>query len=156
MSEINTRITQIISVLEKEDVLLSDVSKRLFDAQILDENWLKNTLAKPEGIDKLESFGSKFCRMQDTFVDKLVPILLTKLGEISSSAVNNLNKLERLNIVSDANNWLDMRLLRNKLVHEYVDDTSELLEHLLLAKESSKQLHNSYSKVKNILNETLI
>ncbi|SMM99282.1 hypothetical protein SPONN_404 [uncultured Candidatus Thioglobus sp.] len=153
MSEIDTRIAQIISVLAKEDVLLSDVSQRLFDAEVLDENWLKNTLSKPEGTDKLESFSSKFCRMQDTFIDKLAPLLLIKLGEISSSAIDNLNKLERLNIVSNVNDWLDMRLLRNKLVHEYVNDTAELLEHLLLAKESYQQLHISYLKAKKILNE---
>ena len=153
MNEIKTRIKQIMSVLEKEDILLSDVSRRLFNEKILDEKWLENILKKPENIDKLESFSSKFCRMQDTFIDKLAPLLLTKLGEISSSAIDNLNKLERLNIVNNVNNWLDMRLLRNKLFHEYVDDISELLTHLLLAKELSKQLHNSYLKVKTILND---
>ena len=153
MNEIKTRIKQIMSVLEKEDILLSDVSRRLFNEKILDEKWLENILKKPENIDKLESFSSKFCHMQDTFIDKLAPLLLTKLGEISFSAIDNLNKLEHLNIVNNVNNWLDMRLLRNKLVHEYVDDISELLTHLLLAKESSKQLHNSYLKVKTILND---
>ncbi|KAF3981976.1 MAG: hypothetical protein HFP78_04050 [Methylococcales symbiont of Hymedesmia sp. n. MRB-2018] len=153
MNEIDTRIKQIMGVLAKEDVLLFDVSQRLFNQQNLDESWLKNILEKPEGIDKLESFGSKFCRMQDTFIDKLTLLLLIKLGEISSSAINNLNKLERLNIVDNVNDWLDIRLLRNKLVDEYVDDISELLTHLLLAKKSYTQLHNSYLKAKNTLNE---
>ncbi|KAF3978470.1 MAG: hypothetical protein HFP77_01810 [Methylococcales symbiont of Iophon sp. n. MRB-2018] len=153
MNEINIRINQIMALLAKEDILLSDVCQRLFNQQTLDESWLKNILEKPEGLDKLESFGSKFCRMQDTFIDKLTPLFLIKLGEISSSAINNLNKLERLNIVDNVNDWLDMRLLRNKLVHEYVDDITELLTHLLLAKKSYRQLHNSYLKAKTVLNE---
>lgn len=69
------------------------------------------------------------------------------LGEISASAIDNLNKLEKLNIIDNVANWLDMRLLRNKLVHEYVEDSAELLVHLLLAKELYEELHNSYLKV---------
>ena len=153
MSDLKVRTVQIVNVLEKQDILLKDVTLRLFAANTLDEQWLSGVLQKPEGIDKLESFIGKFCRMQDNFIDKLTPLLLTMLGEISSSAINNLNKLERLNIISNANDWIDMRLIRNKLVHEYFDDISELLAHLILAKELANQLHHSYCKVKTMLNE---
>ncbi|WP_201341316.1 hypothetical protein [Abyssogena phaseoliformis symbiont] len=74
----------------------------------------------PEGIDRLESFVSKFSRMQDMFVDKLLPLFLKQSGEIPKTAIDNLYRLEQLNIINNADNWVDMRLLRNKLVHKYV------------------------------------
>lgn len=65
MSDIELRIKQILTLLEKEDILLSDVHARLFNANNLNNEWLESVLNHPEGTDKLESFVSKFCRMQD-------------------------------------------------------------------------------------------
>lgn len=148
MNEISNRIELIIKLLDKEDILLQGVVSRLFNQDILDVKWLDSILNTPEGIDKLESFAGKFCRMQDTFVDKLTPLFLKVSGEITSTAINNLHKLEKIGIVCNTDDWITMRLLRNKLVHEYVDDTQELLNYLLLAKHSAQELHDSLKTIK--------
>ncbi|WP_201339994.1 hypothetical protein [Isorropodon fossajaponicum symbiont] len=54
---------------------------------------------------------SKFSRMQDMFVDKLLPLFLKQSGEIQKTAIDNLHRLERLNIINNTDNWVDMRLL---------------------------------------------
>ncbi len=149
MTELNTRITQILSVLNKEDILLQDVTKRLFNQSELSPIWLQKTLNTPEGIDRLESFTSKFSRMQDTFTDKLLPLFLRLSGEVPATAIDNLHRLEQLQIINHADAWVDMRLLRNKLVHEYVENIEELFNHLILAKELSVELHNSFQKIKS-------
>lgn len=41
-----------------------------------------------------------------------------------------------------------MRLLRNRLVHEYVDDMALLCQPLLLAKAQAESLHESYLKLR--------
>ncbi|CAC9437745.1 hypothetical protein [uncultured Gammaproteobacteria bacterium] len=151
MNDLDERISQIITILEKEDVLIKGVISRLFDQNELSVVWLENTLNTPEGIDRLESFVSKFSRMQDMFVDKLLPLFLIRSGETPKTAIDNLHRLEQLNIISDANDWLDMRLLRNKLVHEYVDDMAQLFEHLLLAKTFFVVLSQSFERLRNIL-----
>ncbi|SMN14829.1 hypothetical protein CRYPD_147 [uncultured Candidatus Thioglobus sp.] len=151
MNDLDERISQIITILEKEDVLIKGVISRLFDQNELSVVWLENTLNTPEGIDRLESFVSKFSRMQDMFVDKLLPLFLIRSGETPKTAIDNLHRLEQLNIISDANDWLDMRLLRNKLVHEYVDDIAQLFEHLLLAKTFFVVLSQSFERLRNIL-----
>jgi len=48
MTEPNTRIKQILSVLEKEDILLQEVTKRLFNQSELSPTWLHKTLNTPE------------------------------------------------------------------------------------------------------------
>ncbi|MCK5720189.1 MAG: hypothetical protein KAH84_09620 [Thiomargarita sp.] len=140
---------QILFVLNKADILLQDVTRRLFNKTELNPIWLQKILNTPEGIDRLESFSSKFSRMQDTFTDKLLPLFLKLSGEIPATAIDNLHRLEQLQIINNADAWVDMRLLRNKLVHEYVENIEELFNHLLLAKKLSAELHNSFHKIKS-------
>lgn len=66
------RLTQLLTLAGKEAEHLVAVRKRLFGdltVQGIDADWLTATLATPEGIDRLESFGAKFSRLQDTLMD---------------------------------------------------------------------------------------
>ena len=40
--------------------------------------------------------------------------------------MENLNRAERLGIIRDTQEWLGARGLRNRLVHEYIDDLDAL------------------------------
>ena len=151
MKDLVPRIVQIISILDKQDTLVKGVVGRLFSSDNLDIEWLEKTLKTPEGIDRLESFVAKFSRMQDIFVDKLLPLFLKHSNEIPKTAIDNLHRLEQLGIIEDAAVWVDMGLLRNKLIHEYVDDSKQLFENLLLAKQFSVNLSQSFAKLKSIL-----
>lgn len=59
---------------------------------------------------------------QDTLGDKLLPAVLGALGERVASAADNLDRAERLNFVRSADEWFQIRSLRNQMVHEYVED----------------------------------
>ena len=87
--------------------------------------------------------------MQDTLTDKLVPWFLRLSGEVPATAIDNLHRLEQLNIINHADAWVDMRRLRHKLVHEYVENIEELFNLMLLAKELSIELHDSFQKIKS-------
>ena len=65
--------------------------------------------------------------MQDTIGDKLVPSLLRLLTEKPGSVLDNLNRAEKLGFLASVIEWLDVRNLRNKLVHEYVTDPMEFV-----------------------------
>lgn len=147
-TSMHERLAQVLTLLDKEDRLLSGVRNRLFQGPTLDAARLAALLETPEGIDRLESFTSKFCRMQDTFVDKLLPIYLRSLGELAGSAIDNLRRAEQLGLIDNAENWVEMRLLRNRLVHEYVDNVVVLAEQLQLAKQQAESLHQSYLKLR--------
>ncbi|MBK7815607.1 MAG: hypothetical protein IPJ52_15670 [Rhodocyclaceae bacterium] len=147
-TSMHERLAQVLTLLDKEDRLLSGVRNRLFQGPTLDAARLAALLETPEGIDRLESFTSKFCRMQDTFVDKLLPIYLRSLGELAGSAIDNLRRAEQLGLIDNAESWVEMRLLRNRLVHEYVDNVVVLAEQLQLAKQQAESLHQSYLKLR--------
>lgn len=148
MTGLSERLAQILALIEKEDRLLCGVRERLFQGPPLDAARLAALLETPEGIDRLESFTSKFSRMQDTFVDKLLPIYLRSLGELPGSAIDNLRRAEQLGLIENADSWVEMRLLRNRLVHEYVEDIAQLAEQLMLAREQAEALHDAYRKLR--------
>ena len=47
------------------------------------------------------------------------------------SAVENLDRAEKLGLLESADDWLVMRRLRNLMIHEYVDDPGQLAEGLM-------------------------
>ena len=63
--------------------------------------------------------------MQDHLGDKLTPELIRQMLETPSSAIDNLNRMEKLGLLSSMLDWVEARNLRNRLVHEYVEDHEE-------------------------------
>lgn len=142
------RLKQILAVVEREDHHLLAVRERLAcSEQCLDLDWLRATLGDNIGIDRLESFSSKFSRMQDTLIDKLLPQVLLCAGEIPAAAIDNLNRAERLGFIESSETWVAMRRLRNRLVHEYIDDVAEMLPAVRKAWAFTDELHDTYLKI---------
>ncbi len=71
--------------------------------------------------------------MQDTLGDKLLPVWLKLLGEPLGAVVDNLDKAEKLGILTSADDWLEYRQLRNQMVHEYIEDMTILAQALQTA-----------------------
>jgi len=112
----------MVELVDREDHHLLAVRQRLFGNDcIVDTGRLLRLVADDIGIDRLESFGAKFGRMKDTIVDKLIPAVLKEAGEQVTAAIDNLGRMERFGLVACADDWLQMRSLRNRLVHEYID-----------------------------------
>ena len=44
------------------------------------------------------------------------------MGEKTSAVIDNLDRAERLGLLSSADEWMTMRNLRNQMIHEYVED----------------------------------
>lgn len=72
----------------------------------------------------IEAFAARFGRLQDHLGEKLIPRLLLLLGETPGPLLDNLNRAERLGILENALDWLAWRKLRNRLVHEYFQETA--------------------------------
>lgn len=125
----NTDLKIFISLLEivrREGDLLRKTDARLFK-EPLDSAWADRLLTDEDLAERLGAFVSRFGRMQDTIGDKLVPSLLRLLTEKPGSVLDNLNRAEKLGFLASVIEWLDVRNLRNKLVHEYVTDPMEFV-----------------------------
>ena len=138
------RLEQLLRLVAKEDHHLRAVRDRFFPESIeIDVAWLTSALESDIGVDRLESFSAKFARMQDTVIDKLLPQLLKTAGETPMAAIDNLNRAERLGFLADTDMWLQMRRLRNRLVHEYFETLDEMIPALKRAASFTRELHDA-------------
>jgi hypothetical protein len=145
------RLRQVLELVAREDAHLRGVRERLFGdtpAEAVDGPWVQRTLATPAGIDRTESFGAKFARMQDTVMDKLLPLFLVAAGEQPGTAIDNLNRAERLGLVRNAEDWVAMRRLRNRLVHEYIDRPDDMAPALRRARAFTDELHETFEGIR--------
>ena len=83
--------------------------------------------------ERTDAFVARFGRLQDTLADKLLPALLDWLAEPVAAAIDNLNRAERLGWISSVDGWIEVRRLRNRMIHEYVRDPAELASALTAA-----------------------
>lgn len=115
------RIQFLTRVVRKECQHLTTTNLRLFAAPftLVQASKLETDADLAE---RVEAFVGRFSRLQDTIGDKLLPLLLEALGEKPSSAIDNLDRAERLGWITSSDEWLTIRSLRNQMIHEYVED----------------------------------
>lgn len=149
MNEEVQRLSRLLELVQREDEHLLAVRQRLLgDDCRTDKARVEHLLNDPLGIDRLESFGAKFGRMQDTLVDKLIPAVLRAAGEPVAAAIDNLERMERLGLVHTADTWLEMRRLRNRLVHEYIEQPADLAPALQRACEFTDWMHRDFQAIR--------
>jgi hypothetical protein len=115
------RLQFLARVVSKECRHLATTDSRLFKGVFSSEQVVQLE-TDPELAERVEAFVGRFGRLQDTIGDKLLPVILTALGEKKSSAIDNLDRAESLGLLKSADDWMNMRSLRNQMVHEYVED----------------------------------
>ncbi len=142
------RFLHTLHILAKEGALLAGTRKRLFSDACIDAAWVSGLDDDDYRTDVLESFVSRFGRMQDTIGDKLLPRLALLEGERRGTAIENYNRAERQGLIRSADDWLVMRSLRNKLVHEYIENVEEFVNSLHLANKFSDDLFLAYANVR--------
>lgn len=141
------RLLATLSVVHKESEHLEWSRQRLFD-ETIDQKWVEMLEKRPELAERLEAFVSRYARMQDTIAQKLLPRWMLALAEEPGSQIEVLNRAERLGVIEDTDRWLEARQLRNRLVHEYMDDSSAFAENINLAKSYSAMLIDTYHRLR--------
>lgn len=90
----------------------------------------------------LDQFAYRYTRLQDDMGARLIPAILRSLGEDVSNmpVIDRLNRLEQLGWLPSADEWVELRRIRNEFTHEYPETPEERLERLQLAAESAARL----------------
>ena len=119
--QLSTRLAFLCRVTEKECQHLLGTDQRLF-ADLFTIEDAQRIEADPLLAERLDAFVSRFGRLQDTVADKLLPTLLFALAENLGAVIDNLDRAEKLGLLMSVDEWLEMRRLRNLMVHEYIED----------------------------------
>lgn len=89
---------------------------------------------KPEEWSFFDQLIFRFAKMQDSMGGKLFPATLEILGEEIHSMpfIDRLAKLEQLDIIPSADEWMLLRETRNLITHEYPFIADEVIDGLNL------------------------
>ena len=90
----------------------------------------------------LDQFAYRYTRLQDDLGAKLMPAVLRALQEDipSLSMLDRLNRLEQLGWLPSAEEWGDLRRVRNEFTHDYPDTVAERFDRLQLALTAAQRL----------------
>ncbi len=129
-SEKLLRLQFLARVVRKEIRYLRLTDQRLFPSPFTHEKAkrLEIDIALSECVD---AFVSRFGRLQDTVGDKLLPQYLNAVGETTGPVIDNLNRAEKLGLITSAELWMTLRNLRNEMIHEYIEDLLDRLANAL-------------------------
>ena len=76
---------------------------------------------EPEEQESFEALTSRFARTSDILTQKVFKSLFALLQENVKTIIDSANILEKLGIVENADDILNIRELRNQIAHEYVE-----------------------------------
>lgn len=119
------RLQFLARVTQKECQYLLETDRRLFAEPMTAES-AQRIQSDPLLAERLDAFVSRFGRLQDNLGDKLLPQLLSAMAEPVGAVIENLDRAEKLGWLDSADTWLEIRQLRNQMVHEYIEDVTIL------------------------------
>lgn len=136
---LHERLRFLAAVVTRESHYLAQTDQRLF-ARSFGAAEVLTLAANPDLAERVDAFVARFGRLQDTLAGGLLPRLLEAMLEPVGSTLDNLYRAERLGWVRSASDWAELRLLRNRMIHEYVEDPAELADALQAAHRATADL----------------
>lgn len=122
-ADVAEKLHFLCRITQKEIDQLATTTARLFPGgEGVTAETLVHWIADATLSERLDAFVTRFSRLQDTVGDKLLPALLTLVGEERGPALDNLDKAEKFGWLDSADEWMAFRKLRNQMVHEYIED----------------------------------
>ncbi|MEK6749736.1 MAG: hypothetical protein AABY83_11085 [Pseudomonadota bacterium] len=140
------RIRSLIEVCRLEEQYLQRTDSRLF-AIALTPSTIESLPQNDILAERVDAFVARFGRLQDTLGDKLLPTFLILMEETPGAMIENLDRAERLGLIESADDWATIRKLRNRMIHEYVKNPSELADALNAAHEYIPALRASLEAI---------
>jgi len=126
-----------MSILKKRTLLLAQLSENLV---LLEKSMAAlayscekcNAIGEKEEYDleeqeSFEALTSRFARTSDILTQKVFKTLFILLQENIKTIIDAANFLEKLEIIDEADDLLNIREIRNQIAHEYVDSDIKAL-----------------------------
>lgn len=99
------RLQFLVRVVRKKCQYIASTDQRLFHT-LFNIEGVKRLETNLELSERVEDFVGRFGRLQDTIADKLLSALWVALGGKPGMVIDNLDKAERLGLLTSANEWM--------------------------------------------------
>lgn len=114
----------------------------------LQNHQIPNLTAKNlDELEPWEALTSRFARVTDIFLSKYIRLLVLEQDPGFRGEIRDvLDKAEKIDLISEADTWMMIRELRNKVAHEYTkEDLLKTLQDIIkftpFVLEELKELH---------------
>ncbi len=126
------RLAQVLAVCSVHRQGLNEALDDLQDRQITADDMAR---LNKEQRRLLDQFAYRYTRLQDDMGARLMPAILAALGEpvASLSVIDRLERLEQLEWLPSAEEWGNLRRIRNEFAHDYLDTPEQRFERLQAA-----------------------
>lgn len=108
---------------------------------------------QPEELSFMDQLIFRFSKLQDSMGGKLFPAILENLGEDIRELpfIDRLAKLEKLNVIGSADEWMMLRETRNIVTYEFPFVTDEMIEGLNLLVKHQQVILDILEQVENFV-----
>ena len=143
------KLIKIFNECDKHIMRINSASTKMQSTMPLDKEKYLNL--SDDEVEAIDQFLFRFSKLQDTIGERLFKTILLYLEEKVENKpfIDILNRLEKLELLEDANIWRELRNDGNNLAQNYDDDlekTSEVINKLYDKKDT---LISIYQKIKN-------
>lgn len=77
--------------------------------------------------DRFESLTAKFARLSDLIIKQSIKIIdILDLDEVPETVRDIINRAEKKGLISSAMKFVEIRKLRNRIAHEYVESDGDI------------------------------
>ena len=92
----------------------------------------------------LEAYLKRFASLQDYLGAKIFPLLLQTAGINSNKMSEVLFYIEKEEIIDSLDNWIELRVIRNELEHDYPEELEEALKDLKFCVDNFEKLEKYF------------
>jgi hypothetical protein len=115
----------------------------------------------PDDLDRLvkadrrllDQFAYRYTRLQDDMGAKLMPAILRSLGEdvAAMSVLDRMNRLEQLGWLPSADEWSELRRIRNEFTHDYPESSTERHQRLVLTLTAARRIVEIFHAIERMI-----
>ena len=115
------------------------------------------TKLNEDEVEHIDQYLFRFAKLQDAIGKRFFKVIFVSLEEDIEdiSFIDLLNRSEKLNILDSAEQWLELRKIRNVLSHTYEDEPEEMsiaINDIFDKKEAIEKIYKqliAYNNLKN-------
>ena len=106
-----------------------------FNSLKIDINFILSLPSHPDYKEKLDAFSMRFGKLQDMLGDQIFRALLAieKEDVQGMTMRTKLNLMEKMGIIGSAEQWEELRKIRNGLTHDYEENPEQAAAFLNIA-----------------------
>ncbi len=146
MNNNNSANNDLVQLLREELQLLDKAAEILkYSYGMCGKIGIKDEYSYEE-LDKFESFSGRFARLSDLLIQKIFRLIDDIELESPGTIRDRINRAEKKELIESADIFVEIRIVRNQVAHEYIqDEIQELFEKVL---EYTPHLMDSVNRVK--------